>query len=60
MTTPLRNRLDEYMRTHGTTNVFIAKSIGVSDSLISRFRKGERNLGKKRSQALEQLLNSLT
>lgn len=60
MTTMLRNRLNEYMRTHGTTNVFIAKSIGVSDSLISRFRKGERNLGKQRAQALEKLLDSLT
>jgi predicted transcriptional regulator len=60
MTTMLRNRLNEYMRTHGTTNVFIAKSIGVSDSLISRFRKGERNLGKQRAQALDLLLKSLT
>ncbi|KGK89376.1 hypothetical protein DP73_10000 [Desulfosporosinus sp. HMP52] len=60
MTTMLRNRLNEYMRTHGTTNVFIARSIGVSDSLISRFRKGERNLGEKRAQALEKLLESLT
>lgn len=59
MTSILRNRLNEYMRTHGTTNVFIAKSIGVSDSIISRFRKGKRNLGEQRAQALEQLLKSL-
>lgn len=56
----LRMKLNQFIYIFGSTNSFIAKSIGVSESQISRFRSGQRNLGKRHSNKLELLLQSLT
>lgn len=56
----LRIRLNHYIQQYGSTSVFIAKSLGISESHISRFRRGERNLGKRHSTNLDLLLKSLT
>lgn len=41
----LRRQLDFFIQHYGTTSAFVAKKIGVSETLICLFRRNARNLG---------------
>lgn len=56
MNEKLRIELNEFIRLNGSTNTFIAKSIGVSQTLINFFRKGSRNLGEANLLKLKSFL----
>ena len=54
----IRKELIEFLKKNGIKNRFIAKKIDVSDTTISLFINGKRELSTKKLQALNELIHN--
>ena len=48
----VRNLLEQYVNDNGVKYNFIAQKIGISKSMLSYWRKGQKELGKEKLYAL--------
>lgn len=48
----IRQQMKDYLVRNGVMAKHIASHIGVSDSMISLFKKGKKNLGKEKTEKL--------
>ncbi len=56
MTDILRQKTKQYITVHGSTGVFISRSIGISKSMLCQYLNGSKNLGKKNLEKLAKFL----
>ncbi|MCK9444600.1 MAG: helix-turn-helix domain-containing protein [Tissierellaceae bacterium] len=56
----MREKLRQYLKNEGVTQLHIAKKLNVSTTLISLYLKNERNLSDKKEAELAEFLKSKT
>jgi len=57
MQNEVRQQFENYILIHGVKVRWIAKQIGLSESTLSHWRKGRRNISTKHLQALVDIIN---
>lgn len=53
----VREQFENYIKVKGVKVRWIAKQIGLSESTLSHWRKGRRDISTKHLQALEEIIN---
>lgn len=54
----LKKELDLYVKKNGIKYRYIAKEIGISESMLCHYRKGRRNLAQEQLQQLQKILGA--